>query len=75
MRSIDVIIRELCLAINDGKQLRGVAKESAGDNAAPGAESGPRRSRRSQFRADDSSAGGAPSENERAADAVPARQA
>jgi small subunit ribosomal protein S2 len=75
MRSIDVIIRELCLAINDGKQLRGVAKESAGDNAGAGADSGPRRSRRSQFRADDSAASRAGAEGERSADAVPARQA
>ncbi len=55
MRSIDVIIRELCAAVVEGKQHRvastGDRSEAAG--ADSGAEAGrPRRSRRSQFRAD-----------------------
>ncbi len=57
MRSIDVVIRELCLAIAEGRQQRQDpqgATDSAG--AAPAAEQ-PRRSRRAQFRADDSSVG------------------
>lgn len=57
MRSIDVIIRELCLAVNEGKQVRTQAKEQGGADGgrAEGAknEGGPRRSRRTQFRADD----------------------
>lgn len=63
MRSIDVIIRELCMAINEGRQLRNVAKETAADG---GASEGPRRSRRAQFRADDAA--------DSSAAAVPARQ-
>lgn len=52
MRSIDVVIRELCLAITDGKQAKEAAGANApGDNAAPA--DGPRRSRRAQFRASD----------------------
>lgn len=62
MRSIDVVVRELCLAVNDGKQARSVAKEigpSGSDSGAPGERSGerPRRSRRSRFLADDTGAG------------------
>jgi small subunit ribosomal protein S2 len=51
MRSIDVVVRELCLAIAEGKQQRAAA-------AAPGAAGadGVRRSSRSQFRADGSDA-------------------
>jgi small subunit ribosomal protein S2 len=51
MRSIDVIIRELCLAVADGKQVR--QTREPGSEGAP-ADGGPRRSRRSQYRADDS---------------------
>jgi small subunit ribosomal protein S2 len=54
MRSIDVIVRELCKAIADGKQSRVVAKndkdESAGNDGAM------KRSRRAQFKADDAPA-------------------
>jgi small subunit ribosomal protein S2 len=71
MRSIDVVIRELCLAINDGKQLRGVAKDAGNEGSG---EQGPRRSRRAQFRADDAPAASEP-DTVRATDAVPARQA
>ncbi len=62
MRSIDVVIRELCLAVNDGKQARSVAKEigsSGGDAAAQGDRGErPRRSSRSRFRADDTGGSG-----------------
>ncbi len=37
MRSIDVVIRELCVAVNDGKQLRQSARDEAG---APGSAAG-----------------------------------
>ena len=53
MRSIDVVIRELCLAIAEGKQQRQAKLE--GDQGAPGAD-GQRRSRRAQYRADDAPA-------------------
>jgi small subunit ribosomal protein S2 len=85
MRSIDVIIRELCLAVNDGKQLRSQAKEQAAPgggsdgNRAGGAGEGRggddrgRRSTRVKYRADD--AGGAPEvETRGAAEAVPVKQ-
>ena len=57
MRSIDVIIRELCKAISDGKTQRvetneGRSNDKGGDDARP-----QRRSSRAQFRADDSNAG------------------
>ncbi|TVQ61027.1 MAG: 30S ribosomal protein S2 [Phycisphaerales bacterium] len=56
MRSIDVIVRELCAAVSEGKQARQSRDEGA-DSAAPGdsADARQRRSRRSQFRADDAS--------------------
>lgn len=61
MRSIDVMVRELCLAIAEGKTAREAAKAAAsagGPDAAGGAGGAggagdPRRSRRAQFRADD----------------------
>lgn len=59
MRSIDVVVRELCLAIIEGREQRSAAEgaspapEGAGDTAGQ-----PRRSRRAQFRADDSNAEG-----------------
>lgn len=54
MRSIDVIIRELCLAVNDGKQGRSAAKEggeggSRGDDRGDGDR--PRRSSRPRTKA------------------------
>jgi small subunit ribosomal protein S2 len=55
MRSIDVVVRELCLAVAEGKQQRqGSVEGREGDAGArsAGAE-GPRRSRRAQFRSDD----------------------
>jgi len=55
MRSIDVVLRELCAAIADGKQHRGAPKESEEGEAAGAAEATQRRrSSRAQFRADDS---------------------
>jgi small subunit ribosomal protein S2 len=56
MRSIDVVIREQCLAVAEGRQQRSGA---TGTEPAPGgqpASDQPRRSRRAQFRADDSGA-------------------
>ena len=73
MRSIDVIIRELCKAISDGKTARvetneGRSSDKGGDDTRP-----QRRSSRAQFRADDSSAGNSEEPaNENAAAAAPA---
>lgn len=53
MRSIDVIVRELCKAIADGKQMR-VDSGKSGEGAE---QDGPRRSSRAQYRADDASSG------------------
>jgi small subunit ribosomal protein S2 len=50
MRSIDVVIRELCLAVSDGRQMREQSKAGPADNAAPTVER-PRRSSRAQFKA------------------------
>ncbi len=73
MRSIDVVIRELCLAVNDGRQMRTSSKETGGD--AGGSSDQPRRSRRAQFRADDSNASASGEASvERSGEAVPARQ-
>ncbi|GJQ28527.1 MAG: 30S ribosomal protein S2 [Phycisphaerae bacterium] len=59
MRSIDVVVRELCLAIVEGREQRAAVSPAAGAGDA-GADQAPqpRRSRRSQFRADDSSSEG-----------------
>lgn len=58
MRAIDVIVRELCIAVSEGKQSREQAAPAAGD-AAPSGEQRERRSRRAQFKADDATAGAA----------------
>lgn len=64
MRAIDVILRELCAAVSEGKQQRQLAGESEGQqgqgDAAGEGEQPRRRSRRSQYRAD--GAGSSPSE-------------
>jgi small subunit ribosomal protein S2 len=63
MRSIDVVLRELCMAIAEGKQQRQSAAsgEEAGEDAQ--GEEPRRRSRRAQFRAGEEGAGGeAPAE-------------
>lgn len=61
IRSIDVVIRELCLAVAEGKQNRGA---SAGRQAEgqPAADAGPRRSRRAQYRSDDAGSAATPPE-------------
>jgi small subunit ribosomal protein S2 len=57
MRSIDVVIRELCKAIVDGKNNRVQrTPEAQGDQGEGGEGGGQRRSRRAQFKADDSNA-------------------
>ncbi len=79
MRSIDVVIRELCLAVADGKQQRQLT--DAGGRREPvaaGAADGARRSRRAQYRADDAGAREGRAEEEpptptTAENAVPAR--
>jgi len=54
MRSIDVIVRELTAAINDGRQARGAKAEGADPDSGDGSGQGQRRrSSRAQFRADD----------------------
>jgi small subunit ribosomal protein S2 len=70
MRSIDVIIRELCLAVAEGKQGRAATpagREGEAGRAAPE----PRRSRRAQFRSDDVPAEGEPAGAEPAAAGQP----
>ncbi|MGJ8635876.1 MAG: 30S ribosomal protein S2 [Phycisphaerales bacterium] len=65
MRSIDVIIRELCKAIADGKQARAITNKDKEDGA-PAGEGAQKRSRRAQY-----SASAAP-ESDTANDAAPA---
>lgn len=61
MRSIDVIIRELCKAVAEGKQKRDVSKASAeGDSGEAEGEAPQRRSSRARYRADDASSSGSP---------------
>ena len=64
MRSIDVVVRELCLAVAEGRQNRELSREQTGRPTSEGdaGQNGPRRSRRTQFRADD--AGAAPAGGE-----------
>ncbi len=54
MRSIDVVIRELCKAVADGKQNRVITNKDKEDNGAN--EGAQKRSRRAQFKADDAPA-------------------
>src|SRR3954467_14443018 len=58
MRSIDVVIREFCLAVADGRQQRETARQTqaAGGDASEPTPEQPRRSRRAQFRSDDAAA-------------------
>jgi small subunit ribosomal protein S2 len=73
MRSIDVIVRELCKAISDGKTARVESNEGRSDKGASSDESRtPRRSSRAQFRADDSKADAQEPASENAAAAAPA---
>jgi small subunit ribosomal protein S2 len=72
MRSIDVVMRELCLAVADGKQHRQASPAGREDADKASAEGERRRSRRAQFRAE----GGEPGEGEEERDqAVPAAAA
>lgn len=57
MRSIDVIVRELCKAIADGKQSRVITNKDKEDGTADGA---PKRSRRAQYSASDTGDNAAP---------------
>ena len=52
MRSIDVIVRELCKAIADGKQARVQPAPKREENSSSDSDA-PRRSRRAQFRSDE----------------------
>jgi len=69
MRSIDVVVRELCKAIADGKQSRPIQGEKAeGDKGD--SQGAMKRSRRAQFKADDAPgehAADAPAETDTAA--------
>ena len=89
MRSIDVVVRELCLAIAEGFQQREAkqmelqaanaanAQNNQGGNTMAGdsGAGGARRSRRSQFRADDASGGADAGGNAGGAVVEPAAQA
>jgi small subunit ribosomal protein S2 len=69
MRSIDVVVRELCEAVNEGKT--GRAKEVP-EPQQPKAAPSRRRSVRAMFRAEDESLAGEPGEAEEAAAEAPA---
>ncbi len=56
MRSIDVVIRELCAAASEGRSKRAMAEAAANEGDGESAPAPRRRSNRSQFRADDSAA-------------------
>lgn len=51
MRAIDVVMRELCLAVAEGKQMREL-RQASGQGEGGQGEGGQRRSRRAQFRRD-----------------------
>ncbi len=64
MRAIDVVVRELCMAVSEGKQARELRQASQGAEGGSG-EAAQRRSRRAQFRRDgseDERPSGAPSD-------------
>ncbi len=63
MRSIDVLLRELCAAVTDGKNNR-TAKAEGEDDAEGQAQQPKRRSSRSQYRASDSDAPERPGDDE-----------
>lgn len=69
MRSIDVVVRELCAAVAEGKSLRTARPEADPGEPREGGRDGdrPRRSRRTQYRADDGGAPAAAPEAERSA--------
>ncbi|HZW10793.1 MAG TPA: 30S ribosomal protein S2 [Phycisphaerales bacterium] len=63
MRSIDVVLRELCMAIAEGKQQRQAAASGEDSGEQAQGDEPRRRSRRAQFRAGEESEGGeAPTE-------------
>ncbi len=72
MRSIDVVVRELCMAVNDGRQQREISRDTGAQAQAGGeaGQGGPRRSRRTQFRADDSAVSGGEADAPRGAEAA-----
>ncbi|MBL4810626.1 MAG: 30S ribosomal protein S2 [Phycisphaerales bacterium] len=72
MRSIDVIVRELCKAIADGKQSRVVTTKDKEDGSADGAQ---KRSRRAQYSATEAPATAAPTTQAETTDAAPAAPA
>jgi small subunit ribosomal protein S2 len=71
MRSIDVVIRELCLAIAEGRQQREMGQQGGPAPAGEPQPEQPRRSRRAQFRSDE---GGDRPENGPRAESVAAAQ-
>jgi len=56
MRSIEVIVRELCDAVSRGKAGRSAAEKGEQDDSQDSSATSRRRSQRSQYRAEDSSA-------------------
>ncbi len=68
MRAIDVIIRELCMAVAEGKQMREMRQTSSGAADGGSGDAAQRRSRRAQFRSD-----GAEDERRPATDPAPAQ--
>lgn len=52
MRSIDVMVRELCLAVSEGRQARAQLKAGTEGDAVTATVERPRRSTRAQFRSD-----------------------
>jgi len=56
MRSIEVIVRELCDAVSRGKAGRSAAEKAQQDDSGDAGSAARRRSSRSQYRAEDSSA-------------------
>jgi small subunit ribosomal protein S2 len=71
MRSIDVVIRELCLAIAEGRQQREMGPQGSPAPTGEAQPEQPRRSRRAQFRSDE---GGDRPENGPRAESVAAAQ-
>ncbi len=60
MRSIEIVVRELCKACAEGKQARMTRADESGDGDESSAEEPRRRSRRAQFRADEPTSDDAP---------------
>ncbi|MFG0330482.1 MAG: 30S ribosomal protein S2 [Phycisphaerales bacterium] len=74
MRSIDVVVRELCAAIAEGKNQRPAPSdekpETTEQPSTGGAAGAPRRSRRARFRADDSGASSSSSSETESSDSA-----